>query len=205
MTVTLADLEALPSFALLGPGFSGDPARFRLLEGLREATQADPLLVFAPFETDVPPATFAAERVTPCEVELVHAEAPEFVVELDARGHQEKVERIREAIAAGDVYQVCPRSAPWSGVQWKTMVAGRRSCRRSGRSSRTLSDASTPPHRARTNKCAVRRFVRDDANAGATAAMIAMPRSGIAFVSCGQSRATLAVREAGMQGRCRIA
>ena len=107
MNVTLADLEALPSFALLGPGFSGHTARFLLLEGLREARGADPLLVFAPFETDVPPATFATERVTPCEVKLVHAEAPEFTVELEAFGHRENVERIREAIAAGDVYQVC--------------------------------------------------------------------------------------------------
>jgi len=44
----LLDLDRLGSFALLGPGFGGDP--FLLLSGLRE-TRSDPVLAYASFES----------------------------------------------------------------------------------------------------------------------------------------------------------
>jgi anthranilate/para-aminobenzoate synthase component I len=100
----LADIEALPSFALLGPGFGGEP--FLLLRDLCE-TSARPQLVFATFEQRAAEAlTLAAGSTEPCQVEFESA-TREFSVTPDLVGYEAKVERIRAAIAAGDVYQVC--------------------------------------------------------------------------------------------------
>lgn len=94
----------MESFALLGPGFGGD--RWTLLSGLREAS-GPPALVYASFEAPGSAVRrFIAER---CEAVSVEVEPPSAVPEvvLRAEGHREAVARIREAIAAGDVYQVC--------------------------------------------------------------------------------------------------
>ncbi|MBI5547548.1 MAG: chorismate-binding protein [Deltaproteobacteria bacterium] len=105
----LLDLEREESFALLGPGFAD--GRFLLLRGLRPACafEADPLLVFAPFErAGASPLLFAAASAAACEPRLAHEPAPGHLeVELQAPAHSEKVRAIREAIARGDVYQVC--------------------------------------------------------------------------------------------------
>jgi anthranilate/para-aminobenzoate synthase component I len=101
----LAELETLPSFALLGPGFGGDP--FLLLRDLRPQSSADSLLVFARFEE---PGTRALKlspgTASPCAVDF--AEKPRGLdVALAAFDYANKVGQIREAIANGDVYQVC--------------------------------------------------------------------------------------------------
>lgn len=95
---------SLESFALLGPGFGGD--RWTLLAGLRVAPDP-PDLVYASFEAPGSEARrFVAERREAVTVEL---EPPRTAprVALHAEGYREAVARIREAIAAGDVYQVC--------------------------------------------------------------------------------------------------
>jgi anthranilate/para-aminobenzoate synthase component I len=123
--VRLADLETLPAFALLGPGFGG--GEVLLLTGLRPAA-AEPRLFFAAYEArgrhalaldaDVRSAG-ALEMPDPAELDPV----------LDAGGHGEAVAAIREAIAAGDVYQVCltarARLAPVSGARLLARMASR--------------------------------------------------------------------------------
>ncbi len=100
----LADIEALPTFALLGPGFGGEP--FLLLRDLRQ-TSAAPCLVFASFEQSAREAlTWAAGASTACHVDL-DPNAREIPLTTDFVGYEDKVEGIRAAIAAGDVYQVC--------------------------------------------------------------------------------------------------
>ncbi|MEW6753066.1 MAG: chorismate-binding protein [Candidatus Latescibacterota bacterium] len=103
----LSELEQLDSFALLGPGFGG--RRFLLLADLHRATAADcgPCLAYAPFETAGRNAHLlaAATRRT-CDPVFDVAPA-DIAVSLQAEGHREAVERIRAAIARGDVYQVC--------------------------------------------------------------------------------------------------
>jgi para-aminobenzoate synthetase component 1 len=101
--VRLSSLEALPSFALLGPGFGG--GRFLLLTELREA-DGDPDLVFTPFEADGRAPREMRGAVRPVDLEMDVAPRP-VAVSLPAEGHREAVARIREAIEAGDVYQVC--------------------------------------------------------------------------------------------------
>jgi para-aminobenzoate synthetase len=97
----LSDVEALPSFALLGPGFTR--SEWRLLRGL--AADPDALdLVLADFEARAPlrwRATDAADG--PLSVDVAPAR---LAAALDEEGHAEGVAAIRAAIAAGDVYQV---------------------------------------------------------------------------------------------------
>jgi anthranilate/para-aminobenzoate synthase component I len=123
--VKLADLEALPAFALLGPGFGGGEAV--LLTDLRPASRV-PLLIFAPYETRGRDALLFDGEVRPVDaLELPPAAALE--PRLDATGHAEAVEEIREAIAAGDVYQVCftvrARLAPVPGAALFARMASR--------------------------------------------------------------------------------
>jgi anthranilate/para-aminobenzoate synthase component I len=92
-----ADLEPRESFALLGPGYGGEA--WTLLEDLRPGP--GPLL-FAGFESGG--ESFAA-RAAEVTVEL--DEPAHLEVALAADGYDEKIDRIRAAIAAGDVYQVC--------------------------------------------------------------------------------------------------
>jgi len=102
--VTLSDLDRLPSFALLGPGFGGDG--WRLLDPLEPCGAAAARLAFAPFEAAGDrPFLFGAGR------ESVLSGAPdgdpwEGTPRLDPAGYREAVEVIRESIRAGDVYQV---------------------------------------------------------------------------------------------------
>jgi para-aminobenzoate synthetase/4-amino-4-deoxychorismate lyase len=102
--VKLAAVASLESFALLGPGFGGDG--WTLLSGLRE-TSGPPELVSASFEAlGSAPRRFVAERREAVTVEFEPPRTAPQVV-LRAEGYHEAVARIREAIAAGDVYQVC--------------------------------------------------------------------------------------------------
>jgi anthranilate/para-aminobenzoate synthase component I len=100
----LTEIDASASFALLGPGFGGES--FLLLRGLRE-TSVQPQLVFATFEQRAPEAlTLAAAASEACAIEFAPA-SRELSVLPDLVGYEGKVEQIRAAIAAGDVYQVC--------------------------------------------------------------------------------------------------
>lgn len=121
----IADLEALPAFALLGPGFGGGEAV--LITDLRPAACA-PRLTFAAYETRGRDALLLDGEVRSVDaLELPAAVALE--PRLDATRHAEAVEEIREAIAAGDVYQVCltvrARLAPVSGAALFARVASR--------------------------------------------------------------------------------
>ena len=100
----LSDLRRLGSFALLGPGFGGRP--FLLLTGLRE-TRDNPILAYAPFESSGADARrYAAAERRQAAVEI---DPPARVIGASLRdeGYREAIGRIREAIARGDVYQVC--------------------------------------------------------------------------------------------------
>lgn len=89
------------SFALLGPGFGG--GRWLLTE-LAEEAGAD-RVVFAPYEsTGREACVFGAAGLEEIDLEL-ESGSP-LVPHLDESGHREGVGAIREAIAAGDVYQV---------------------------------------------------------------------------------------------------
>ena len=109
----LSTLQAAGPFALLGPGFGN--GRLRLLGDLEETAlptgpetgATRPRLVFAPFETaGSAPRSFAARACRTIDLELDGPARP-LVVTLDVEGYDRTVARIRDAIAAGDVYQVC--------------------------------------------------------------------------------------------------
>jgi anthranilate/para-aminobenzoate synthase component I len=121
----LSELTGRDAFALLGPGFGDE--RCVLLTGLRPAPPAaedpagapdpdtsdpgapvpSPRLVFAPFETPGRAAIgFEADAWEWVDLDLDVPPRP-LDVTLDETGYLTGVERIRAAIAAGDVYQVC--------------------------------------------------------------------------------------------------
>src|SRR5689334_8205657 len=100
------DLRALEherAFALLGPGFS--PAGPLLLTDLEPAS--DGPLVFAPFEAAGREARRFRGRVQRLGDLPAGLTPRPLAVVLDAANHGDAVRAIREAIAAGDVYQVC--------------------------------------------------------------------------------------------------
>ncbi|HPC83551.1 MAG TPA: chorismate-binding protein [Thermoanaerobaculaceae bacterium] len=98
----LSDLEQLPSFALLGPGFAGDWLLLTELVG----APTSPCLVLAPFEAKRSAWVCLDGRVERVDLEVDVVPEPLPVV-LEPTGYLEQVESIRQAIAAGDVYQVC--------------------------------------------------------------------------------------------------
>lgn len=110
----LSELERLPSFALLGPGFAGGWLLLTELVG----TPTSPCLVLAPFEADRGSWACLGGSVERVDLEVDVAAEP-LSVALDSSGYLERVAGIREAIAAGDVYQVClalrARVAPCPG------------------------------------------------------------------------------------------
>jgi para-aminobenzoate synthetase component 1 len=97
----LSALEGAGSFALLGPGFSRT-GEWTLLTGLEPSPGAGDLALCAAEERS--PRWFRGQRrlVTP---EFDVAPQP-LSPSLDERGFLEGVAAIREAVAAGDVYQV---------------------------------------------------------------------------------------------------
>ncbi len=102
--MTLAEFDKIKSFALLGPGFSGGRTLF--LSGLQPAT-SPPLLVFASFESDGNrPECYGADRIEEVSIELVPL-STKPVITLDDSYYAKHIDEIREAIARGDVYQVC--------------------------------------------------------------------------------------------------
>lgn len=100
----LASLENLKSFALLGPGFG--QGQFLLLTDLIE-TDSNLQLIYAPFEAaGKTPCKFTFRCRTIDNLEFDPAPRPLAPV-LHSKGYRETIERIRSAIARGDVYQVC--------------------------------------------------------------------------------------------------
>jgi anthranilate/para-aminobenzoate synthase component I len=100
----LGDIDNLPCFALLGPGF-GDGRCF-LLRNLRPAAHRRGCLVYMPFE-NTSALCFDADRLDEFEPEIAPNPAPSIELALFADNHARQVAIIREAIARGDVYQVC--------------------------------------------------------------------------------------------------
>jgi anthranilate/para-aminobenzoate synthase component I len=102
--VKFSEIDNLESFALLGPGFADGLTL--LCSGLRDAT-APPLLIFARFESDGRhPQTFGADEIEEITVDPdLRAASPEII--LDESEYTKHIAEIREAIARGDVYQVC--------------------------------------------------------------------------------------------------
>lgn len=99
----LSDVSRLPSFALFGPGFAD--GAWTLLTDL-SSQPGVARVVFAPYETAGKDAlVLGAGRCEQVELELDVAPAS-LSPTLDETGHRDAVETIREAIAAGDVYQV---------------------------------------------------------------------------------------------------
>ena len=123
--VRLADLEALPAFAFLGPGFGG--GRAVLLTGLRPASGA-PRLLFAPFETRGRDALLLDGEIQP-GTRSNCLRRPTSSRDSMPPGTPKPWSEIREAIAAGDVYQVCltvrARLAPVSGAALFARMAAR--------------------------------------------------------------------------------
>jgi len=101
--VRLSSLEGLSSFALLGPGFGRGP--WLLVTDLRE-TSGETTLVYSPFESGGLEPRRLRGVVQPVDLELDVVARP-IGVRLPTEGYHQAVARIREAIAAGDVYQVC--------------------------------------------------------------------------------------------------
>ena len=101
----LSAIDRGAPFALLGPGFGR--GREVLVEGLQPCGptgRPGAAVAYAPFEARRP--LLFQGHVQPIDLEL---DVPPQQLEpvLDERGYREAVEAVREAIAAGDVYQVC--------------------------------------------------------------------------------------------------
>jgi anthranilate/para-aminobenzoate synthase component I len=101
--LSLAALRATSSFALLGPGF-GEGNEWTLLTELSSAETGAAALWLASYETPGAHGRRLAGRAEPVSVSF--EEAPTPTVTLEAEGFPEGVAHIRDAIAAGDVYQV---------------------------------------------------------------------------------------------------
>lgn len=114
----LSDLDTLPSFALLGPGFTG--GSFWLLEDLRPGGE----LFFAAFEDEAPRGWAAGSRRA---VELEFDVAPvDLEPILDEEAHKAGIERVLGRIAAGELEQVnltlrARLSAPSGAAVWATL------------------------------------------------------------------------------------
>jgi anthranilate/para-aminobenzoate synthase component I len=102
--VALDALAAERSFALLGPGF-GDGAHWTLVTGLALEGAGAAGVWLATYETPGAQARRYAGHAEAVDVRFATAPPPARVT-LDDAGFLDGVRRIREAIAAGDVYQV---------------------------------------------------------------------------------------------------
>ncbi len=101
----LTDLDCERTFALLGPGFSlaGD----HLLITDLISVSSHPKLVYVPYEGTASTALLfdgTSQRLANVELD---AESVSIDADLACAGYEQTVERIRDSIAAGDVYEVC--------------------------------------------------------------------------------------------------
>jgi len=129
--VKLSSLEHLSAFALLGPGFGG--GGFTLLRDLEEGGRGEPRLVFAEFERRGKDARVFGARAGAVEPLELDVDPPRLSVRLEEGDYYAAVARIREAIAAGDVYQVChtvrARVGPATGAGLFAAMASRGAAR----------------------------------------------------------------------------
>ena len=121
----LSALEKLESFALLGPGFG--QGRFTLLRELHEDNSSQ--LVYAPFEASgKSPRGFRCGSIATVDIEFDVSPRPVDSLLRDD-GYRDIIERIRTAIAAGDVYQVCytvrAELGPATGSELLAIMCGR--------------------------------------------------------------------------------
>lgn len=98
----LSEIASLPSFALLGPGFCG--GGFVLLSPLRSG-KGETTLALLEYEQGPGETAFWTGAVDDSPLAL-DVGAARLEATLEAEGHTKAVTAIREAIAAGDVYQV---------------------------------------------------------------------------------------------------
>jgi para-aminobenzoate synthetase component 1 len=102
--VRLSELESLPSFALLGPGFADEP--LILVEAL-VADDVAPDIAYLPYEGDPGRPIGWSGRRTTVEAIVVDVDAANLgALEFEAEAYAVGVDSIRASIAAGDVYQV---------------------------------------------------------------------------------------------------
>lgn len=99
----VSDLDRLESFALLGPGFGADAPV--LLTDLEPVDEPWPQLFYLGYEDRGSEVVGFRGRRTGLTWDLPSRPRP-LPFALDAGDHAAAVERIREAIARGDVYQV---------------------------------------------------------------------------------------------------
>jgi len=116
MKVKLSSLEGQDDFVLLAPGFS-DSSQWGLLREARlvepgTSTPPDASVYLARYETPGAAAMQLSGRLERIDLEL-DIEPPALTWSLDERDYLEQVELIREAIAAGDVYQVNLTRPAW--------------------------------------------------------------------------------------------
>lgn len=102
-TIALSELDELPGFALLGPGFS-ERGGWTLVRELSASEMGATAVWLAPYESAGGEAQRLSGEAEAVEVQLPAGEP--LRVALDDAGFLDGVGRIREAIAAGDVYQV---------------------------------------------------------------------------------------------------
>lgn len=102
--LALSSLQGRDDFALLGPGYARHGA-WTLLEDLHAADSGEDALWFASAETPGKNATRLAGRARRIELTLDLPPQP-LSAQLDETGFLDGVAKIREQIAAGDVYQV---------------------------------------------------------------------------------------------------
>lgn len=114
----LSELDALPSFALLGPGFTG--GSFLLLEDLGPGGE----LFFAAYEEEKPTGWAAGRRTF---VDLDFDVAPvDLAPVLDEGAHRLGIERVLAVMADGELEQVnltlrARLSAPSGAAVWATL------------------------------------------------------------------------------------
>lgn len=114
--MNLQEIELLPSFALLGPGWAGAGQQWTLRTGLCPSA-CDAGLALLAFEQRADDAVFW-EASACVEVQPSFSMAEERLeVRLERDGYDADVDAIRAAIAAGDVYQVCLTRAVSFGPQ----------------------------------------------------------------------------------------
>jgi anthranilate/para-aminobenzoate synthase component I len=99
--VRLSEVARLPSFAVLGPGFGTQD--LGVLCDLHREDRA-PSLVYVPYEGSAASAVKCGG--SPLIGVEIDVPAPSIAWTLSSPNHSRAVEEIREAIAAGDVYQV---------------------------------------------------------------------------------------------------
>lgn len=103
-SITLSSLDSEEAFALFGPGFSSS-GRWTLLRSLGAPDRTPARVVFARYEDHGRDATVLGGLVEEFDELDLDVPAADLRPELEETGHAQAVQAIRDAIAAGDLYQ----------------------------------------------------------------------------------------------------